>query len=104
MNNAISGTDVALIEREFEDAIRDMNDDVRALNNVLKKMIDNFSELDDFWNTKSSADILERFHDVSNSVISSQKKIDYYCGVISSDVLDGENLDYTPYVKEDNNE
>ena len=94
MDRNISGEDIALIEREFEDAIADMRDNVRILSGNLKKMIDNFSEIEKYWATEASVGVVEKVHNISDSALSSQEKIKNYCNAILSSVGSGEMLDF----------
>jgi hypothetical protein len=92
MNN-ISGDDIALIEREFENAIMDLNDTVRKVDVNLKKVMDNFSDLGKYWTTRGSESVIRKIEEVSSSVSTSQKNIKIYCRAILSSVGSGDMLD-----------
>ena len=92
MNN-ISGDDIALIEREFKNAIMDLNDAVRKVDVNLKKVMDNFSDLGKYWTTKGSDSVIRKIDEVSSSVLDSQKNIKVYCKGILSSVGSGDMLD-----------
>lgn len=92
MNN-ISGDDIALIEREFENAIMDLNDTVRKVDVNIKKIMDNFSDLGKYWTTKGSDSVIRKIDEVSSSVLDSQKNIKVYCKAIMSSVGSADMLD-----------
>lgn len=103
MNN-ISGDDIALIEKEFENAIMDLNESVRTLDVNLKKVIDNFSDIEKYWTTDGSEGVIRKIEEVSSSVSNSQKNIKFYCKAILSSVGSGDMLDVDSGLVEEEHE
>ena len=94
MNHGISGESVAMIEKEFQNAIKDLNESIRDLNASLKRTTDNFSDLKNYWNTEGSVSVLNRLSDVSKKISLSQRNIRGYCDVILSSVGNQEMLNF----------
>ena len=103
MNN-ISGDDIALIEKEFENAIMDLNESVRKVDVNIKKVMDNFSDIGKYWTTDGSENVIKKIEDVSSSVLNSQKNIKFYCKAILSSVGSGDMIDVDSVLVEEEHE